>query len=75
MEAFEKEFLDMISNIKFWSVKETFLKKLKEDIPKLKKSPNVLDFASKISNIYEMSDQQHKKLLQDNVTKTWKSAT
>ena len=35
MEAFEKEFLDMMPNIKFRSVKDTFQKKLREDFPKI----------------------------------------
>ena len=70
METFEKEFLDMIPNIKFRSVKDTFQKKLKEDIPKIKQSPNVFVFADKTSNIYEMPEQQHEKFLHNNVTKT-----
>ena len=74
MEAFEKEFLDMIPNIKFRSVKDTFQKKLKEDIPKIKQSPNVFVFADKTSNIYKMPEEHHKKLLHDNVTKTYKKA-
>ena len=74
MEAFEKEFLDMIPNIKFRSVKDTFQKKLEEDIPKMKQSPNVFVFADKTSNIFEMPEQQHKRLLYDNVTKTYKKA-
>ena len=73
MEALKKEFLDMIPNIKFRSVKDTFQKKLKEDIPKIKQSPNVFVFADKTSNIYEMPKQQHKKLLHD-ITKTYKKA-
>ena len=72
MEAFEREFLDIIPNIKFGSVKNAFQKKLKEDIPKMKQSPNVFVFAGKISNIYEMPEQQHKKLLHDNITKIYK---
>lgn len=32
MQAFEKEFLDIIANIKFRSVKDAFQKTLKEDI-------------------------------------------
>ena len=72
MEAFKKEFLDMIPNIKFRSVKDTFQKKLKEDIPKIKQSSNVFVFADKTSNIYDMSEQQHKKLLHNNVTETYK---
>ena len=71
MEAFEREFLDIIPNIKFGSLKNAFQKKLKEDIPRIKQSPNVFVFAGKINNIYEMPEQQHKKLLHDNITKTY----
>ena len=53
MEAIEEEFLDMKPNIKFRSVKYTFQKKLKEDITKIKQTPNVFFFADKASNIYE----------------------
>ena len=72
VEAFEKESLDMIPNIKFRSVKDTFQKKLKEDIRKIKQSPNVFVFADQTSNIYEMPEQQYKKLLHDSITKTYK---
>ena len=36
IKAFEREFLDIIPNIKLRSVKDAFQKKLKEDIPKIK---------------------------------------
>ena len=75
MEAFEKELLDIIPNIKFRSVIDTFQKKLKEDIPKIKQSPNVFVFADKTGNIYEMLEQQHKKLPHDNVTKALQKST
>ena len=74
MEAFEKELFDIIPNIKFRSVKDAFQKKLKEDIPNIKQPPNVFIFSDKSSNIYEMPEQQHKKLVDDNVTKTYKKA-
>ena len=74
MEAFEKELLDIIPNIKHRSVIDAFQKKLKEDIPKIKQSPNIFVFADKTGNIYEMPEQQHNKLLHDNVTKTYKKA-
>ena len=74
METFEKELLDIIPHIKFRFVKDAFQKKLKEDIPKIKQSPNVFVFADKTSNIYEMPKQQRRKLLHDNVTKTYKKA-
>ena len=74
MEAFEKEFLDIIPNIKFRSVTDTFQEKLKKGIPKIKQSPNVFVLAEKARNIYEMPEQQHKTLLHDNLTKTYKKA-
>ena len=36
MDAFKKQFLDMIPGIKLSSVKDTFQKKLNENIPKIK---------------------------------------
>ena len=60
MEAFKKEFLGMIPNIKFWFVQDTFQEKLKEDIPKIKQSPNVFVVTNKTSNIFEMPEQQQK---------------
>ena len=53
MEAFEKEFLDMIPSIKFRSVRDKFWKKLKEFISKIKQSPNIFVFADKTNNVYE----------------------
>ena len=61
-------------NMKFRSVKDPFEKKIKEDIPKIKQSPNVFVFADKTSNTYETLEQQHKKHLHDNVTETYKTA-
>ena len=63
------------TKIKFRSVKDAFQKKLKEDIPNIKQPPNVFIFSDKSSNIYEMPEQQHKKLVDDNVTKTYKKST
>ena len=74
MEALEKELLDIIPNIKFRSVKDAFQKKLKENIPKIKQPPNIFVFSDKTSNIYEMPEQQHDKLLHHNATKTYKKA-
>ena len=47
MEAFKKKCLDVIPNIKLRSVKNTFQKELKEDIPKIKQSRNALSLQTK----------------------------
>ena len=38
----------------------------------MKQSPNVFAFADKTSDIYEILEQQHKKRLHENVSKTYK---
>ena len=48
---------------------------MKEDISKIKASPNVLVFADKMTNIYQVSPLKYNKLLNDNVTKTYKKST
>ena len=44
MIASEKDFLDIMPNIKFRSVKDKFQKKLKEDIQKIKNLQNIFVF-------------------------------
>ena len=56
------------------SAKDTFQKKLKENTPKVKQSPNVFVLADKTSNIYESPEQQYKKTLHNKVRKTYKKA-
>ena len=74
MGAFGKEFLDMVPNIKLRPVEDTFQRKLKGNIPKIKQSPNIFVFTDNTSIIYGTPEQQHKKFLHDNFTKTKKKA-
>ena len=67
---FEKGLLHIINSIKFRNQTNTFQQKLKADINEIKKSTDVFVFADKTSNIYNMTPQEHKKLLKENVTKT-----
>ena len=48
----KKKFLN-IPNIKFWSVKDTFQREFKDDIPKIKQSFVVAD---KTNSVYEMRE-------------------
>ena len=68
---FEK---DMVTSLKFRHVKDSFQRALSQDIRKIKSSPNVFVFAAKTNNIYEMSKEHYKKLLHDNVTKSYQKA-
>ena len=41
----------------------------------MKQTRNVFVFTDKTSNIYEMPEQEHKKLLHDNIRKTYEKAS
>ena len=48
---------------------------MKNDVSKIKSSPNVLVSADKTTNFYEIWPNNYKKLLHENITKTYKKAT
>ena len=72
LQNFEKDLLDTIKLIKFWIVKNSFQRKLNEDILNIKSSPDVYAFADKTDNIYKLSPQDYRKLLHENITKSYK---
>ena len=72
LQNFEKDLLDTIKLIKFRIVKDDFQRKLKEDILNIKSSPDVYAFADKTTNIYKLPPQDYKKLLHENITKSYK---
>ena len=74
LEYFENDLFDMISSIKFRNRKDEFQKTLKDDIRKINASEKAFIFADKTTNIYELSPDDHLKLLKDNITKTYKKA-
>ena len=51
MQNFEKDLLDNMKLIKFWIVKDSFQRKLNEDILNIKSSPDVYAFADKTTNV------------------------
>ena len=75
MQCFEKDLLDMIKSLKFRNVQDDFQSKMKHDISKIKSSPNVFVFADKATNLYEISPNDYKGLLHENITKTYKRST
>ena len=72
MEKFEKDLFNIVNSIKFSNHKNDFQQKLDADIACLKQSKNIFVFADKTSNIYQISTEQHKKILGDKVNKTYK---
>ena len=75
LETFEKELFDIASSLELRNTTDDFQKQLKEDISNIKLSPDVLIFADKTNNISKATPEQHKKLLKDNATKTYKKSS
>ena len=70
----EKDVLDTIKLIKFRIVKDSFQRKLTEDILNIKSSSDVYAFADKTNNIYKLPPQDYRKLLHENITKSYKKS-
>ena len=62
----------MIWSINFKPVRNDFQKKLSKDINNIRSSQNLLIFADKTTNLYEMIPEQYKTILTNNVTKTYR---
>ena len=76
LQNFQNDLYNIITRIKYRKSKDNFQAKMKEDISKIKaSSPNVLVFADKMTNIYQVSPSKYNKLLNDNVTKTYMKST
>ena len=72
LQNVEKDLLDSIKLIKFRIVKDNFQRKLKDDILNINSSPDVYAFADKTTNICKLPPQDYKKLLHENITKSYK---
>ena len=68
----ENGLYDMVRSIEFKSVRNNFQSTLREDLNKIKSSGNLLVFADKTTNLYEMLPDQYKMLLK--FTKTYRKA-
>ena len=65
---------DIIRKIKFIKVRNDFQDKLKQDLETIRSSKNVLAFADKSTNLYELSKESYEKLLHDSIPQTYKKA-
>ena len=73
MKDFEDDLTNLISSVKFRNVNDPFLKQIGKDMTKVNDSKHIFVFADKSTNIYEMPPDQYKKLLRDNITKSYKT--
>ena len=72
---FEDDLMLMTKNVEFRNINNTFQEKLKNDIKELRENDKVFVSADKSLNIYKMEKDEYKKLLFENVTKTYKKTT
>ena len=73
LEGFKSDLYHMIKTIEFRNVRSNFQSVLRSNLRNIKNSDNVLVQADKTRNMYELGHNEYKKLLKDNVTKTYKT--
>ena len=70
--AFERDLLELVGNIEFRKVNNTFQRELQKDVRRIQNSKNVIVAADKTNNFYEMSKESYQKLLTDNIRANYK---
>ena len=69
MTDFKNNLQQMIKGAEFRQIYNSFQGKLKNDIEHIKKSNKIFVFADKSRNIYDVEQEEYKKLLIENITK------
>ena len=74
-----QKFLHLMTNqiifcVEFRQICNSFQGKLKNDIERIKKSHKIFIFADKSRNIYDVEQEEYKKLLKENITKNYKKS-
>ena len=72
MTNFEEDLRLMIKHLEYRDVKNEFSKKLTDDIKLIKNTKDMLTNADKSRNIYKVSNENYRKYLVKNITKTYK---
>ena len=65
----------MITAIKFRNYTNEFQEKMKKDIKMIKNDNRVIVKADKTSNLYKVQPEEYKKLLRDNITKSYETSS
>ena len=71
---FENDLYDLVSNIRFSPRRNEFQKQLSKDVREIALSKNVLVSADKTPNLYSVTSEEYKKLLDENITKSYKKS-
>ena len=71
---FENDLYEMIRKTEFQPVKNEFQRKLSEDLRSIKRSNKIFVSADKTRNMYGLDPKEYDKLLNNNVTKSYKKS-
>ena len=74
LTAFEDDVHRMIDNVKFRPASSEFQDTLRSDLKRIRESSNVVIAADKTRNLYSMPADRYEKLLEENITKTYRKA-
>lgn len=74
LEAFEEDLLKMVETIQFRKTTNEFQQRLRKDVERIRQSKDVIVPADKTRNLYAVRKDQYEKLLQNNITKNYKTA-
>ena len=74
MAQFENDLLLLIKNLEFKKVRNEFQMRLRDDIKEIEASNKMFVSADKWRYIYKMEKDEYKKLLRDNITKTYEKS-
>ena len=70
MTDFGNELQDMIKGVEVTQICNSFQGKLENDIEHIKKSNKIFVFSDKSRNLFEVEQEEYKKLLKENITKS-----
>ena len=74
LNAFEEDLYDLVRNIEFKRANTVFQNQLNKDINMINKDPLLAIPASKSNNLYKVNKGTYSKLLQNNITKSYKKS-
>ena len=72
LKYFQDGLCEIAKNIEFREVKDSFQKKLKDDLKAIRNDKKVIVAADKTRNYYRMDKERYQELLNNNITKDYK---
>ena len=74
LAAFENDLIELVKNIKFWTVHNQLQRALKSDIKLIQQPSKMLTPADKTSSMYRITKEKHNKMRGNAITSTYQRA-